>query len=204
MADQAGFLHVSSYFDRAAQVDLLAEVRAVIAAAPLYRPAMPRTGKLLSVQMTNCGVLGWLTDKERGYRYEPRHPVTGKPWPPIPSRLLALWDEVARFAAPPEACLVNYYEATARLGSHRDEDEAEKGAAVVSVSLGDGAVFHIGGPKRGDAKRRLTLESGDVVVLGGASRLAYHGVDRILTGTSDLLAEGGRINLTLRRVTVAG
>ena len=177
------------------------DVRGVIMAAPLYRPTMPRTGKPLSVRMTNCGALGWLTDKARGYRYEPTHPITGQPWPPIPRRLLDLWTDVSGIRFSPEACLVNHYDATARLGSHRDEDEAEVRAPVVSVSLGDPAIFHLGGLKRTDPKRRMTLRSGDVVVLGGEARLAYHGVDRILPGTSDLVPEGGRINLTLRRVT---
>lgn len=189
--------------DSAAQQRLLAAVRRVIAAAPLYVPTMPRTGNALSVRMTNCGPLGWLTDKERGYRYEPRHPVTGERWPPIPDQLLDLWRELACYPALPEACLVNWYGPGARMGSHRDADEADTRAPVISVSLGDAALFHVGGLRRADAKERLRLESGDVVVLGGPSRLAYHGVDRVLAGTSDLLAEGGRINLTMRRVTVA-
>ena len=155
----------------------------------------------MSVRMTNCGSLGWMTDKAGGYRYQATHPETGKPWPDIPAVLLALWCELAQFPAPPEACLVNYYAASARLGSHRDEDEAEKGAPVVSVSLGDDAQFHVGGLKRGDAKSRLLLRSGDVVVLGGMARMAYHGIDRVYAGTSDLLSEEGRINLTLRRVS---
>lgn len=189
--------------DNAAQRRLLAAVRRIIIAAPLYVPTMPRTGNALSVRMTNCGPLGWLTDKDRGYRYEPRHPVTGGPWPPIPDQLLDLWRALAGYPAPPEACLVNWYGPDARMGSHRDADEADARAPVVSVSLGDDALFHVGGLRRSDPKVRLTLRSGDVVVLGGASRLAYHGVDRVLPGTSDLIAEGGRINLTMRRVTVA-
>ena len=197
----AGFQHFPGYLDRSAQVRLLAELRSAIASAPLYVPTMPRTGKLMSVLMTNCGCLGWLSDKDGGYRYQPTHPETGRPWPAIPDPLMALWREFAQFPAPPEACLINYYSDTARLGSHRDQDEAEPGAPVVSVSLGDDAQFHVGGLKRGDAKTRLMLQSGDVVVLGGAARMAYHGVDRIYAGTSDLLREGGRINLTLRRVT---
>lgn len=201
MPDLNGFRLLSGYFDAEAQKALVHEVRGVIMAAPLYQPTMPRSGKPLSVRMTNCGTLGWLTDKDRGYRYEPCHPVTGRAWPPIPLILLTLWEDVAGPAGPPEACLVNFYGAKARLGSHRDEDEAERRAPVVSVSLGDTAIFRLGGIKRGDPKRRMALQSGDVVVLGGESRLAYHGIDRILPATSDLLPEGGRINLTLRRVT---
>lgn len=151
--------------------------------------------------MTNCGPLGWLTDKAGGYRYQPTHPETGQPWPPIPDDILTVWRELADYPVMPEACLINHYAVSSRLGSHIDSDEADKAAPVVSISLGDDAVFHIGGLRRADPKHRLTLRSGDVVVLGGSARLAYHGVDRILPGTSDLLPEGGRINLTLRRVT---
>ncbi len=201
MAETPGFTHVPGALDRSAQAALLAQIRGVIALAPLYRPAMPRTGKLLSVCMTNCGPLGWLTDKEGGYRYTDRHPETVKPWPAMPPVLLDLWARYGAYPAPPEACLVNYYSSGARLGSHRDEDEQDKSAPVVSISLGDAAVFHVGGPKRSDPKSRIVLCSGDIVVLGGASRLAYHGIDRIIAGTSDLLPEGGRFNLTLRRVT---
>ncbi len=196
-----GFRYLAGHFDRAQQADLVDAVRALVAAAPLYRPAMPRTGQKLSVRMTNCGPLGWVSDVT-GYRYQPTHPVTGAPWPPMPRALLDLWAAVADFPHPPEACLVNWYAPDARLGLHVDADEGEKRAPVVSVSLGDSAVFRLGGLSRRDPTRSMRLVSGDVVVLGGAARLAYHGVDRILPGTSTLLREPGRINLTLRRVTV--
>ena len=179
---------------------MLGVIRTVVAKAPFYVATMPVSGKPLSVRMTNCGPLGWLTDKQGGYRYQATHPGTGRPWPPIPKLLLDLWSDVSGHAAPPEACLINFYAESARMGSHRDVDEQDLLAPVVSVSLGDDAVFHIGGLARSDPKRRLVLKSGDVVVLGGQARLAYHGVDRVLAGTSDLLPEGGRINLTLRRV----
>lgn len=198
-----GFQLLSGYLDRASQEALLSAVRAVIAKAPLYVATMPVSGKPLSVRMTNCGSLGWLTDRDGGYRYQPTHPQTGRPWPPIPKLLLDMWCDVANHPLPPEACLINYYSESARMGSHRDADEQDFSAPVVSVSLGDDAVFHVGGPRRRDPKMRVTLKSGDVVVLGGQARLSYHGVDRVLAGTSDLLAEGGRINLTLRRVTPA-
>ena len=183
-----------------AQEALVAEIRAVVAEAPLYVPRMPRTGKPMSVRMTNCGPLGWLTDKERGYRYQATHPETGRPWPPIPQRLLALWEEVAGFPHPPEACLINFYDSTAKMGLHQDRDESDFSAPVLSVSLGDTCRFRVGGTSRGGKTASIKLESGDVVVLGGAGRLAYHGVDRIYPGTSTLLKNGGRINLTLRRV----
>jgi DNA oxidative demethylase len=197
-----GFRHLPGYFTAEQQSNLLAAVRNIVRDAPFYRPAMPRTGKPLSVEMTNAGPLGWVTDRERGYRYQATHPVTGDAWPSIPPALLDLWHELADYPAGPEACLINYYAGEAKLGSHVDADEQEARAPVLSVSLGDDAIFHVGGLKRTDPKRRITLKSGDVVVLGGQARRIYHGVDRILPGTSQLLTEGGRINLTLRRVTV--
>ena len=191
------------YLDRTAQHELLAAVRAVVAAAPLYVPRMPRSGKPMSVLMTNCGPLGWVTDAERGYRYQATHPETGAPWPPIPDILQAAWRELGGYPHPPEACLINFYAASARMGLHQDKDEQDFAAPVVSLSLGDSALFRVGGLKRSDPTRALRLASGDAVVLGGEGRLAFHGVDRILPGTSTLLGEGGRINLTLRRVTPA-
>ena len=202
MAIPQGFSHHVGYLSPERQRDLLADVRAIVAAAPFYTPEMPRSGKPLSVRMTNCGPLGWLTDKAGGYRYQSTHPLTGRPWPSIPEDLLRLWNDLADYAAPPEACLVNYYAPDSRLGSHVDADEADREAPVVSISLGDDAVFHIGSLRRSDPKERIVLRSGDVVVLGGAARMAYHGIDRIRPGTSTLLPEGGRLNLTLRRVTV--
>jgi alkylated DNA repair protein (DNA oxidative demethylase) len=183
------------------RIELLRALRLVMAEAPLFTPTLPRSGKMMSVRITNCGPLGWVTDMERGYRYQATHPVTGKPWPAMPQLLLDLWDEVTRYRAPPEACLVNYYAGNAKMGLHQDKDEKDFNAPVLSVSLGDSAVFRVGGLKRKDPTRALKLKSGDVVVLGGKDRLAYHGIDRVLLGTSDLLPENGRLNLTLRRVT---
>lgn len=185
------------------QKSLLNSISEVLKIAPLFQPLMPRTGKPFSVRMSNCGPLGWVSDKEGGYRYQAHHPDTGKPWPPFPKKLLELWETYANFSAPPEACLINYYPEGARMGSHRDSDENEPRAPVLSVSLGDEAVFHMGGLRRQDRKVRVKLFSGDVAVMGGASRFAYHGIDKILPDTSHLVEGGGRINLTLRRVTKA-
>jgi alkylated DNA repair protein (DNA oxidative demethylase) len=193
--------HLPGKLDAAEQVRLLGALRAVTAEAPLFTPTMPRSGKPMSVRMTNCGPLGWVTNKDRGYRYQAAHPLTGKPWPAMPQALLDLWAEVARYSAPPEACLINYYAASAKMGLHQDRDEADFAAPVLSVSLGDSAIFRVGGLARKDPTRAFELKSGDVVVLAGKDRLAFHGIDRILPGTSSLLSEGGRINLTLRRVT---
>ncbi|MCT8998117.1 alpha-ketoglutarate-dependent dioxygenase AlkB family protein [Chelativorans intermedius] len=195
-----GVRHLPGFLDGQEQEALLADIRAVAAAAPLYVPTMPKTGKPMSVRMTNCGGLGWVTDREGGYRYQPTHPVTGRPWPPIPARLLALWSAVSDYPHPPEACLVNFYAEGARMGLHQDRDEKDLSAPVVSVSLGDACLFRVGGTSRAGKTVSLRLESGDVVVLGGEGRLCYHGVDRIYPGTSPLLKDGGRINLTLRRV----
>jgi alkylated DNA repair protein (DNA oxidative demethylase) len=150
--------------------------------------------------MTNCGTLGWVSD-ERGYRYQPLHPETGTPWPPMPAALLRAWDELADYPHPPQACLVNFYEASAKMGLHQDRDEQDFDAPVLSLSLGDTAVFRIGGTVRGGKTVSLKLGSGDALLFGGEARLAYHGIDRILAGSSALLPQGGRINLTLRRVT---
>ncbi|MGL4495623.1 MAG: alpha-ketoglutarate-dependent dioxygenase AlkB family protein [Beijerinckiaceae bacterium] len=188
------------YLDRAAQEALRDAIRAVVRAAPLFTPTMPRTGKPFSVRMTNCGTLGWVSDRE-GYRYQPLHPETGNPWPPMPDVLLQAWRELSGFSGAPEACLVNFYEPTARMGLHQDRDEQEFAAPVVSLSLGDTALFRIGGDTRGGATKSVKLESGDAFVFGGPARLAFHGIDKLYPGSSTLLAQPGRINLTLRRVT---
>lgn len=157
----------------------------------------------MSVEMSNAGELGWVTDRDGGYRYQAMHPVTGRCWPAIPHRLLALWDEFAQYPKPPQACLINLYGPQSRLGSHVDADEEDRQAPVLSVSLGADAVFHIGGPKRGDPKARMVLRAGDVLVLGGEARRCHHGIDRVLSWIGPpLLGEASRINLTLRRVTL--
>jgi DNA oxidative demethylase len=195
-----GFRFVPGFLDRRAQEALLAALRAVMEEAPLYTPRMPRTGRPMSVRMTNCGPLGWVTDG-RGYRYQATHPETERSWPAMPEPVLDAWTALAGFTAPAQCCLVNYYGAAARMGLHQDRDEAEFAAPVVSLSLGDTCLFRIGGTKRNGPTRTLRLASGDAVVLGGAARLAFHGVDRIIPASSTLLPEGGRFNLTLRRVT---
>ena len=195
-----GFRFLPEFFSLAQQKALVAEVLALLEENPLYRGAMPRTGTPLSVRNTNLGALGWVSDI-RGYRYQPIHPVTGKTWAAIPQAMLDLWERVSDYPAPPQACLVNWYEADSRLGLHIDADETAKDAPVVSVSLGSRALFRLGGLERKSPTSSMRLASGDVVVLGGTSRRAYHGVDRIYPDSSTLVPGGGRINLTLRRVT---
>src|SRR5262245_53943926 len=184
-----GMRLISGHLDRPAQEALLAAVRAVIQAAPLYTPRMPKSGKPMSVRMTNCGPLGWVTD-ECGYRYQPAHPETGRNWPAIPDLLLEAWRRLSDYPHPPEACLINVYGADAKMGLHQDRDEQDFAAPVVSLSLGDTCLFRLGGTRRNDPTRSLRLASGDALVLGGDARLAFHGVDRIMPGTSRLLAEG--------------
>jgi alkylated DNA repair protein (DNA oxidative demethylase) len=164
---------------------------------------MPMSGQPFTVRMSNCGPLGWVSDTG-GYRYAATHPETAQRWPPIPGILLSAWNELGRYPHAPEACLINFYGSTAKMGLHQDRDEDDFDAPVVSLSLGDSCLFRVGGRKRGDPTRSFRLHSGDALVLGGSARLAFHGVDRILPGTSTLLPEGGRLNLTLRRVTRPG
>jgi alkylated DNA repair protein (DNA oxidative demethylase) len=155
-------------------------------------------GKAMSVSMTSFGPLGWVSDAS-GYRYADRHPGTERPWPPMPQALLDLWSQLGDARTPPDSCLVNLYRGDARMGPHQDRDEADKAYPVLSISLGDTAVFRIGGTARKDPSRSLKLTSGDVCRLSGPARLAFHGVDRTIPGSSSLVPGGGRINLTLRR-----
>ena len=201
-----GFVFHAGYFDDAGQEALLAEIAAIIAVAPWFAPVMPGTGRPFSVRMTNAGSLGWVSDRDGGYRYQATHPVTGMPWPPIPQRILSLWRDVADYPALPQCCLINLYgHEKARMGLHVDADEQAMDAPVVSVSLGDPARFRLGGARRRDPGVSMRLQSGDVLVLGGAARRCYHGVDKIeyakTKRVNAIVSGGGRINLTLRRVT---
>jgi alkylated DNA repair protein (DNA oxidative demethylase) len=173
-------------------------VRSVVAQAPLLHPETSR-GKKMSVQMTSAGSYGWISDR-RGYRYERRHP-SGVDWPPIPETVLAVWKAVSGVGRAPDTCLVNFYGEGAKMGLHQDRDEASFDWPVVSISLGDDALFRIGGKERSGKTQSVWLKSGDVLVMSGAARLAYHGIDRIRFGSSGLLSNGGRLNLTLRVVT---
>jgi alkylated DNA repair protein (DNA oxidative demethylase) len=191
-------------FSALQQQELLAEVMGKLTQAPLYRPVMPGTGKPFSVEESNFGALGWVADKD-GYRYQAVHPLTGTPWPVIPNALLELWEEI-NGPPQPQCCLINFYGAAAKMGLHQDRDENDTSAAVIGVSLGDEAVFRIGGKfsdgkwARGGKTVSVRLASGDVIAFGGQARLAYHGIDAIRPGTSRLLPGAGRLSLTLRRV----
>ena len=196
-----GLVYAPGYLSREEQEELVADLREAVKQATLFTPRMPRTGKEFSVRMTNCGALGWVSDRERGYRYQATHPETGAPWSPMPRLALRVWDDLSPYKHPPEACLVNFYEASARMGLHQDRDEEDFDAPVVSLSLGDSCLFRIGGTERNAPTKSFKLHSGDAMMLTGPVRLAFHGVDRIMGGTSTLLPQGGRLNLTLRRVT---
>ena len=191
-----GFRFWPGALSAAAQADLLVEVLAAVEQAPFYRPVTPG-GRPFSVEMTGLGPLGWVSDRA-GYRYQPTHPVTGAPWPPMPQRLLDLWRDLTGAAEPPDACLVNRYRDGAKMGLHQDLDEQDHSAPVLSVSLGDAAVFRIGAAAGGPT-RTVKLASGDVCALTGPARLARHGIDRVIAGSSTLVPGGGRINLTLRK-----
>mgnify|MGYP000032367482 CR=1 FL=1 len=195
-----GVKHWPGYLNTNAQQTLVEAIRERVKAAPLFTPCMPRTGKEMSVRMTNFGELGWVTDQERGYRYQKTHPVTGEPWPDIPPLLLDVWETLANYPHPPQACLVNFYDDAAKMGLHQDRDEEDFDAPVVSLSLGNECLFRVGGTERGGKTMSFRLASGDAMMLSGPSRLAFHGVDRIYPETSDLLKNGGRINITMRCV----
>ena len=204
-----GFRHIQAALSHEAQSALLTDVVAGLAAAPAFQPTMPGTGAPLSVTMSNFGPLGWVADKS-GYRYQPRHPITDEPWPAIPKTLLELYTAYAPEWPVPEACLINLYGAEAKMGAHVDADEDAKHAPVLSVSLGASARFRIGGPTRGGPTTSVIVASGDMVVMGGASRRCYHGVDRIIPPDplfppladprTAIGASVFRVNLTLRRV----
>jgi len=172
-----------------------------IAAAAPFRNMVTPGGFRMSVAMTNCGRAGWITDR-KGYRYEPTDPMTGQAWPPIPRSFRDLAARAADAAGfpgfAPDACLINRYEPGTRLSLHRDENERDLTAPIVSVSLGLPAVFLFGGNSRSDRPRRIALESGDVVVWGGPDRLVYHGVAPLAEG-NDPLTRQCRINLTFRK-----
>ncbi|MEX0285016.1 MAG: alpha-ketoglutarate-dependent dioxygenase AlkB [Paracoccaceae bacterium] len=202
--DLRGVTIYPGFLDRLAQESLRDAVLGVLSDAPLFTPVTPR-GQEMSVRMSAAGQFGWITDR-RGYRYEPQHPA-GVAWPAIPAAVMAIWSELADCARLPECCLINWYSAKARMGLHQDKDEVDFSCPVLSVSLGDDALFRIGNATRGGRTESIWLRSGDVAVMGGEARLLYHGIDRLRPGSSSLFSDtylhGGRVNLTLRVVTPA-
>jgi DNA oxidative demethylase len=197
IADGAMLLHG---FATPFEGDLIAAIGAILAQAP-FRQMFTPGGHQMSVAMTNCGRVGWVTDRT-GYRYDGSDPESGKPWPGMPASFRQLAEQAADRAGfeafLPDACLINRYQPGARMSLHQDKDEKDFGAPIVSVSLGLPAIFLFGGLKRADKPRRLRLEHGDVVVWGGPARLAFHGVAPMADGEHALLGRQ-RINLTFRR-----
>lgn len=192
-----GFEIHKEFLDKPAQIQLVSAIRRVVQAAPLFRPDTSY-GKQMSVRMSAAGKYGWFSDRT-GYRYVATHP-DGMVWPEIPDEVIQIWNTLTGLTRQPECCLINYYDANARMGLHQDKDEADFRWPVVSISLGDEGLFRIGNAERGGKTESVWLRSGDIVVMGGKARLTYHGVDRIKAGSSTLLKDGGRINLTLRVV----
>jgi DNA oxidative demethylase len=197
LAEGATILRDFAKPDAAALLEMLQQVAA---AAPFRRMETPG-GYRMSVAMTNCGRAGWITDR-RGYRYDPLDPMTQRPWPTMPAALLRLAARAADAGGftgfEPDSCLINRYEPGSRLSLHQDRNERDFAAPIVSVSLGLPAVFLFGGLRRNDRPRRVRLESGDIVVWGGPTRLAFHGVDALADGDHPLTGRC-RINLTLRK-----
>jgi len=187
-------------FARSEAESLMAAVERIAAVAP-FRHMITPGGFRMSVAMTNCGGAGWVTDRS-GYRYDPRDPDTGHPWPAMPETFVALAARAAAAAGfldfAPDACLINRYAPAARLSLHQDKNERDFDSPIVSVSLGLPAVFLFGGARRADRPRRVRLDSGDVVAWGGPARLAFHGVTALADG-DDPLTGRCRINLTFRK-----
>jgi alkylated DNA repair protein (DNA oxidative demethylase) len=191
-----GFRLIPSAISPSQQGELMAEITRAMATAPLRHNVTPG-GRRMSVAMTSLGALGWTSD-QTGYRYRSDHPDTGLAWPPMPPLLVTLWRDLTGRIDAPDSCLVNHYGPKARMSLHQDRDEADLTAPVVSISLGDTALFRIGGQQRSAPTVSVRLSSGDVCILDGDARLAFHGIDRILPGSSRLVPGGGRINLTRR------
>ncbi|MFK7867571.1 MAG: alpha-ketoglutarate-dependent dioxygenase AlkB [Alphaproteobacteria bacterium] len=195
----AGMIYFPQLLSHQQQRDLIAQIRILVKIAPLYQPFL-KSGKIMSVRMTNFGTRGWYSD-EKGYRYIPHHPKTGKAWPPIPQMLVQLWQEITKRGDVPDCCLCNFYDPNAKMGLHQDRNEASFDAPVFSLSLGDDAVFCYSPTRLKTQGGTLRLSSGDGLLFGGKSRMIYHGIDHIdaRTGASSLLNAPGRVNLTLRK-----
>ena len=187
-------------FARDEAAALVATVAEIAAAAPFRQMTTPG-GYRMSVAMTNCGAAGWVTDRS-GYRYAPRDPLSGEPWPAMPEMFRDLAERAAEAAGfadvTPDACLINRYEPGARLSLHQDKDERDASAPIVSVSLGLPAIFLWGGLRRSDRPRRVVMASGDVAVWGGPARFTYHGIAPLADGEHPLTGRA-RLNLTLRK-----
>lgn len=196
-ANIRGFEYFHGFLDPKKQAEILADLRVIVGQAPLFSPLTP-SGRKMSVRLSAAGKYGWFSDR-KGYRYVTHHP-NGQPWPPIPNTILEVWEALAPDVPAPECCLINFYGEDTKMGMHQDKDEANFDWPVISISLGDEALFRMGNIERGGKTESIWLQSGDVMVMGGDARLCHHGIDRIKFGSSNLLSQKGRINLTLRVV----
>jgi alkylated DNA repair protein (DNA oxidative demethylase) len=189
-----GFYLLQGWLNESRQEEIVREIETVAQEAPFFTPTMPRFGAPFRIEITNCGDLGWVSDKQ-GYRYQPTHPLTGNAWPRIPERILEeqrlLCDCLGFRYFNPESCLINRYREGGSLGLHRDDTEKKLDAPIISFSIGERCVFSLGGLKRTDPLERYIIQSGDAVVLSGESRLRFHKVENV---------EGLRYNLTIRQV----
>ncbi len=194
-------IHLQQYLTLQQQTEILTVCRQVARQSPLFTPTM-KSGKPFNYQMTNCGDFGWISDT-KGYRYSETHP-NGKPWTPIPEMIYNLTKDLAnQIGEPdylPQTCLINFYQHDGKLGLHQDNSEKNLKPAIISISLGDDAIFLMGGNKRNSPTQEILLKSGDILQLFGDSRLAFHGIKKIIPGTSGLLKNGGRLNLTIRQI----
>jgi len=202
MPANKGFFLLKSKLTKAMQQEVLAAARTVVIQAPLFRPTMP-SGQSFNYSMTSCGDLGWVADRH-GYRYQQLHPHTFKVFPAMPQVIKNLAVEIAKETGNddfyPQSCLINLYRKGEKLGMHQDNTEENKNAPIISISLGDSGIFVLGGCLRTDETKPYIVQSGDVIVMGGESRNFFHAFKGIVPNTSNLLKNGGRLNLTIRQV----
>jgi Alkylated DNA repair protein len=195
-------LHLKQYLNTSQQKRFLELARQIPLISPLFQPVMPN-GKQFNCKMTSCGDFGWISDRN-GYRYDRLHPFTHQPFAPMPKEFsdlaIKIANSIGEFDYKPQSCLINYYPISGRLGIHQDNTEKNLVPAIISISLGDDAIFAIGGNKYSDRIHEILLKSGDILVLHGNSRLFFHGIKRIVPFTSNLLKNGGRLNFTIRQV----
>jgi alkylated DNA repair protein (DNA oxidative demethylase) len=179
------------------EIDLLnEEINLAIKQAPFFVPTMPKTAKKFSVKITNMGNLGWVSDRVSGYRYQDYHPVNYKKWPKISDNIINIWQTLTNLKERPDCCLINHYDKNAKMGLHVDNDENDFSYPVLSISLGNSALFRFGGLKRNDKTKSFKLNNGDALMMHGPARLIYHGIDKVYASNNF----NHRINLTLRKI----
>ena len=191
-----GFEYYPEYLSQLEADHLLKIILNLANKSQFFVPKMPKTGKDFSVKMTNFGDFGWVSDKEKGYRYQNFHPITKEKWPKIPKEILNIWKKITKLNVKPDCCLVNFYNFGSKMGLHIDNDEKDFDFPVLSISLGASALFRYGGKIRKNPTKSVKLHHGDVMILKNESRLIYHGIDRIYQSKNFDF----RLNLTLRKI----